>query len=118
MSKNQETLISNAIIKHVQKNYPKVWIHKNVVAKAKLGSGFYSNVGIGVGSPDLILCVEGRFVGFETKTPEGKASDEQVKWGNMIRSKGGVYEIVRCIQDATRVLDSLAKGDYTASLLC
>lgn len=116
MSKNTETLISNAILKYLEKRHS-CWFHKNVVAKARLGSGFFSNVGLGVGSADIIGCYKGRFVALEVKTPEGNLSEEQVKWGNMIRSRGGVFECVRCVLDVQRVLDDLDKGAYTPKLL-
>lgn len=115
--KNEETLIANAIIKHVENNYPSAWIHKNVIAKCRLGSGFYSTVGLGVGSSDVIICFKGKFVAFEIKTQQGNLAEEQVKWGRMIRSKGGTYEVIRSVEDATRVLDALYLGVYTPTQL-
>ena len=113
MSKNQETIISNAIIVAIQKKYgDKVWVHKNVVAKAKLASGFFSSVGLGRGSSDLIVCANGKSIFLEVKCPGKDLEDHQVEWCKMIRLSGGRYECVRCVQDALSVVDKVLRDDY------
>ena len=117
MAKNPETEIANAIIKHVEKKYPQYWIKKNVVARVKMFSSFYCQVGLGVGSADLALCVNGRSVFLEVKTDTGKLDEAQVEWGKMIRTKGAVYEVVRSRDEVDALFKALVDGTYKESLL-
>ena len=57
----------------------------------------------GVGSPggsDLIGIFAGRFVAAEIKTPQGKESEEQRRFGALVESKGGSYVVLRSVEDA------------------
>jgi hypothetical protein len=117
MAQNPETVIANLILKELPKKFPGIWIHKNVVGRAKLGSGFYSTVGLGVSSPDIVCCVKGRFVGLEVKVQGKDATDEQKAWGRQFRISGGVYEVVRCLLDCVKIIDGLDSGTYTPSSL-
>lgn len=48
------------------------------------------------GDPDLVLCLNGRFVGLELKTEKGKVSVLQEYKLNLIKTKGrGVAFVVR-----------------------
>jgi hypothetical protein len=47
--------------------------------------GFY-RVGT-PGAPDIIGCVEGKFIGLEVKTPHGKLSDEQEPFAHRLRAR-------------------------------
>lgn len=49
-----------------------------------------------VGLPDIIACVDGRFVAFETKTPEKRknVSVAQERIHDLIRRAGGVAQVV------------------------
>lgn len=114
---NPETIIANLILKTIKTKYPTVWVSKNVVAKAKLGSGFFSTVGLGVSSPDIVCCVKGRFVGLEVKVPGKDATNEQKAWGKQFRVSGGVYEVVRCVLDCVKIIDGLDSGTYNPSSL-
>lgn len=107
MARNPETEIQSAILNTLTKRYPNCWFHRNMVGKAKLGSGFYSSVGLGVSSPDIVGCVNGKFVGLEVKVPGKDATDEQAAWGEMIRRCGGTYQVVNCILDAVSVVDKV-----------
>jgi hypothetical protein len=108
---NPETVIANLILKTIKTKYPNVWVSKNVVAKAKLGSGFFSTVGLGVGSADILCCVRGKMVWLEIKTPTGKQSDEQIAFEQVAKASGAEYHVCRCLQDATRVIDRLLSSD-------
>jgi hypothetical protein len=57
----------------------------------------------GVGSPggaDLIGLRNGRFVAAEIKTASGRQSDDQKRFENLVLSKGGIYVILRSVEDA------------------
>jgi hypothetical protein len=107
MAQNPETVIANLILKELPKKFPGIWIHKNVVGRAKLGSGFYSTVGAGVGSADLMVCLKGRLVWLEVKTATGKQSDEQVAFEGVAKASGATYAVVRCLNDAVQVLEEV-----------
>lgn len=60
-------------------------------------------VRFGVGSPggaDLIGVFRGRFVAVEIKTPTGRQSAEQRQFQQLVERKGGVYIILRTVEDA------------------
>jgi len=48
----------------------------------------------GAGTPDIIACVKGRFVGIECKSKRGKQSELQKYREEKIRLSGGTYMLV------------------------
>lgn len=64
----------------------------------------------GVGNPggaDLIGLFRGRFVAVEIKTPIGRQSAAQRTWQALVERKGGVYVILRSVEDARAWLADL-----------
>lgn len=59
------------------------------------------------GVPDIVCCFRGRWVGLEVKTCRGKVSEYQKTFKRHIEEAGGVYEIVRSVDDAKRVIEAL-----------
>ncbi len=60
-------------------------------------------VRFGVGNPggaDLIGCYMGRFVALEIKTATGRQSPEQKLFEQLVLGKGGVYAVLRSVDDA------------------
>lgn len=60
-------------------------------------------VRFGVGGPggaDLIGCYRGRFVAVEIKTPTGRQSDEQRMFQRLVEGKGGIYVVLRSVDEA------------------
>lgn len=58
-----------------------------------LGSFFiktHGNMFSKAGTPDIIACINGRFVGIEVKKPGGKTSALQVAQIKLIKQAGGV----------------------------
>ena len=57
------------------------------------------------GVPDIILVKQpsGRFVGLEVKTTRGKLSPEQIEFQKGSEKAGGVYFVVRSIDDVQRL---------------
>ena len=68
---------------------------------------YFKTHGEPAGIPDIILCVNGRFVGMELKTYEGKVSKLQEIQGQRIQKAGGLFFIVRSAQGAEKILKSL-----------
>lgn len=53
------------------------------------------------GLPDVIACVEGKFIGFETKMPDGKNPTQiQLFVHEKIRKSGGEVFVVRSVEQA------------------
>ena len=56
------------------------------------------------GLPDIIACVEGRYVGLETKMPDGgKATPIQEFVHSKIRAAGGKAQVVRSVAEALEI---------------
>jgi hypothetical protein len=51
------------------------------------------------GTPDIICCIDGDFVGLEVKGPKGDLSDSQKEFQRNIEKAGGRYHVVRSIDD-------------------
>lgn len=62
--------------------------------------GAYGNAGI----PDLICCIDGRFVGLEVKTDKGRVSKLQEVTIGKIQQAGGLAAVVRSVDDVRDVL--------------
>lgn len=56
------------------------------------------------GIPDIIACLEGRFIGIECKVGTNKASDLQKAHGKMIENAGGIFMIAYSLEEVKEVL--------------
>lgn len=66
----------------------------------KIHGGPYMMAGL----PDIIVCVDGRFIGLETKLPDGgSASPIQTVVHTMIKNAGGKAVVVRSVVEALAV---------------
>lgn len=65
------------------------------------------------GTPDLLVCYRGRFVGLEVKTAKGRLSDKQKLMIDAIEASGGVAAVVRSIEDVRKVLDGISEISLT-----
>jgi hypothetical protein len=68
--------------------------------------GPYSTAGL----PDIIACVDGRFVGLEVKTPVGKLTALQRATLERIRAAGGVAEKVASLEEAQTIINGVEEG--------
>ena len=65
------------------------------------------------GTPDLLVCYRGRFLALEVKVPGGKPTRLQSQTLAIIRSAGGVAEVVTTVEEALNVCrrpDSFPEG--------
>ena len=64
---------------------------------------FWSNVQGGPGSkpgdPDMVICYEGRYIGIEAKTRDGKQSEIQRLRQGEIQRAGGLYWVIRSLDE-------------------
>jgi hypothetical protein len=65
------------------------------------------------GGPDIVCVINGRYVGLEVKTPSGKMNDNQAEFSRNLMKAGGLYFVVRSLDDAVRAIDT-AVNDRTA----
>ena len=63
--------------------------------------------GVAPGAPDMILCVDGRFVAFESKTYQGHLSDDQIIQKGKIEANGGLYFVTKTLKQAEDILDQI-----------
>lgn len=66
--------------------------------------------GLAVGSADLIVCVQGKFVALEVKKPGGRQSEHQKLWATHVERAGGVYAVVRSVQEAEHAIERAIHG--------
>ena len=59
------------------------------------------------GLPDIIVIIKGRFVGLEIKQPKGRQSTEQKTFEQCIKKAGGVYFLIRSLNEAIQAIDSI-----------
>lgn len=62
--------------------------------------GMYGTAGI----PDIICCINGKFVAFEVKVPGNKPSALQSSTHQKIRKAGGIVAVVFCVDDVRSVV--------------
>lgn len=80
----------------------KVWYYRAQGGGVRRGNDFIAQKS---GAPDLILCVNGFFVGLEVKAPKGKLTETQEKeFPKIERALGPVY-VARSLEDAQRELE-------------
>ena len=47
------------------------------------------------GDPDIVACVDGRFIGIEAKTPDGRLKQDQIERKEEIEDAHGIYLVIR-----------------------
>lgn len=62
--------------------------------------------GVKSGTPDIIICHDGRFLSIELKAGKGKQSDAQQEVEDAISVAGGGYAVCRSIADVHAVLSA------------
>jgi hypothetical protein len=92
----REAEIQSSILHYLRLKGRFFWRNNSGAFKTERG-GFYR---VGTPSaPDIIGCVDGKFIGLEVKTAKSKLSDEQEAFAHPLRANGGTYHVVRSIDD-------------------
>lgn len=60
-----------------------------------------------VGSPDILACYRGRFLGIEVKAKDGKQREAQVNFQRALERAGGVYVVARSVDDALSAIEAI-----------
>lgn len=93
-----ESDITKSILKYL-KTLPRCFFWKE-------HGGIYGTSGI----PDIIVCIDGRFIALEVKTQKGKTTPLQNAAIRKIRSSGGFAFVVRSVEEAKNAIDSAMGG--------
>lgn len=111
----KETLIQRDILTYLEvlERQGKAYVFRNNSFSGRIlrydgSAGFVKNKKSG--SPDIVLCFKGQFIGLEVKTEVGKQSPKQKDAQKHIEDAGGKYFIVRSKEDAYNVIDLLEKS--------
>ena len=76
------------------------WTAVNPVpAKSRAAAGVSKAMGLKTGTPDIVLCWKGHFVGIELKAGRGRVSPAQVETHNAITLAGGVVTTCRSLDE-------------------
>lgn len=62
------------------------------------------------GTPDVICCLNGRFIGFEVKTDKGITSSLQEHHLELIKKSGGISAVVRSVDEVKQILKKFPEG--------
>lgn len=90
---------------------PDLVLWRNNCGSAVMRNGFRVTFGIGnPGGADLIGIYRGRFVAIEIKTPIGRQSPEQRAFQSLVERKGGIYVVLRSVEDARAWLTAMQAG--------
>lgn len=100
--------------------YPDVWLTRNNVGVLQDANGRHVRYGLGPGSGDLVgmfTASDGRalWIEAEIKTQTGKQSDEQVRRQALVTKRGGIYAVLRSVDDAREWIQQLRAGIGQAS---
>lgn len=104
-----ESQIQDAIRLELGRRPDLVVVWRNNIGNVEARTGYRISFGVGgPGGADLLgIDYRGRFVAIEVKTPTGRVSPEQRKFGELVEQRGGVYLVMRSVDDARAFLASL-----------
>ncbi len=66
----------------------------------------------GIGVPDIVGCLGGRFVGIEVKARTGKLRDSQRDFGSRIQENGGFFVVCRNLDDVEQAIARIRSEIY------
>ena len=99
MGRSQESHLTDRILKHLQRQFPYAKFYKIHQ------SGYGQN-----GIPDILGCVQGRFVALEVKMPKKMPTKLQQRELALINVAGGVSAVVSTPEQAFEVCASLGES--------
>lgn len=99
--KVSEANIQKSVLDYLSKRGVMSWRNNSGAVKTEK---YFFRFGA-VGSPDIIAVVNGYFVGIEVKSKTGKWSDDQQEFARRLFAAGGIYLLVRSIDEAIFMID-------------
>lgn len=99
-----EANIQNDILIALSKAGATVWRNNTGALQDKTGR--LVRYGLCKGSSDIIgICSDGRFLAVEVKKTTGRVTDDQLRFIEAVRAKGGRAGVARSVDDALRILE-------------
>lgn len=99
-----EANIQNDILVALSKAGATVWRNNTGALQDKTGR--LVRYGLCKGSSDIIgICPDGRFLAVEVKKTTGRVTEDQVRFIDAVRAKGGRSGVARSVEDALRILE-------------
>ena len=83
--------------------YKGIFNWRNNTGAAKIEGGGFVRFG-SVGSPDIFAVKNGKVWGIEVKTAKGELSQYQKHWGELFSNAGGIYVVVRSLDEIMKIL--------------
>lgn len=87
-------------------NKIKDFLKKNNIYHFKTKGGIYGTIGL----PDLVICINGKFVGLELKSKIGKVSLQQYKNGAKITENKGIFAVIDDYDNFLELYNDLIKN--------
>lgn len=94
MAKGPETRLQRKIREALTKRFPDLFMYK-------VHGGPYQRAGV----PDLIACLDGKFIGLEVKVGNNQATALQAQTLEKIRQAGGTAGVVRSVEEAVELVE-------------
>ena len=98
--------------KHIQKTildylaFKKIFHYRQNSGAFKTESGGYMRTASVSGLPDIVAIKDGIYIGLEVKTATGRQSEEQREIQNRITAAGGLYLVVRSLDDVRKIFEA------------
>ena len=97
--------------KHIQKTildylaFKKIFHYRQNSGAFKTESGGYMRTASVSGLPDIVAIKDGIYIGLEVKTATGRQSEEQREIQNRVTAAGGLYFVVRSLDDVRKIFE-------------
>lgn len=99
----QESEIQNTILAYLKYRRVFHWRQNSGAGMMKQGAGMrFIRFGIN-GAPDIFAIKDGIIYGLEIKSKIGVQNPNQKEFQKEFEKAGGVYSLVRCIEDAQKI---------------
>ena len=76
----------------------KIFFYRNNTGGFSREDGHFYRFGV-VGAPDLILVIDGKYIGVEVKNKKGVQSPAQIVFQKALEAAGGIYLLVRSLDE-------------------
>lgn len=75
----------------------KIFCYRNNTGGMKTERGGFIRFGA-VGSPDIVMVINGKYIALEIKTEKGQQSEGQKQFQQELEKAGGIYLLVRSLE--------------------
>jgi len=113
MSNQPELALQQQVYKFFHNTYPELrgilWKVENERKRNKYEQMIAKSTGLVSGVADLNMVYNGTFYGIEVKTETGRQTTAQKEWQKTIENQGGVYVIIRTVDEFKEFIRCLTK---------